>query len=108
MVVFRTTNSDCCPDYFTHCEGLSVSDDKKYFYQSAAAPLSIIRPHDCPHGVLEISGMMKLYNHGVSQDLTDYLVYGKVGRFQQSQSYHAKLIFFFFCSMVKKNFMVML
>ena len=33
----RTHNSDCCPDYFTHCEGLPELDFEK-------APEAIIRP----------------------------------------------------------------
>ena len=31
----RTRNSDCCPDYFTHCEGL---DDYEYYATSTMGP----------------------------------------------------------------------
>ncbi|XP_059090669.1 uncharacterized peptidase C1-like protein F26E4.3 isoform X2 [Tigriopus californicus] len=42
----RTENSDCCPDYFTHCEGLS---DYQY---ALAKPEEVIKLEDleCPQG----------------------------------------------------------
>lgn len=41
----RTENSDCCPDFFTHCEGLP-----EHQFQEPK-PEEIIRPEECPHGV---------------------------------------------------------
>ena len=38
----RTHNSDCCPDYFTHCEGLPEID----FDKNEIAPETLIRPED--------------------------------------------------------------
>ena len=38
----RTHNSDCCPDYFTHCEGLPEID----FDKNEIAPETLIRPKD--------------------------------------------------------------
>ena len=62
MYVFRTANSDCCPDYFNHCEGLTPSNDAKYQYQSAAAPLTIVKPLNCPYGLMDISGKKVLHS----------------------------------------------
>ncbi len=36
----RTGNSDCCPDYFTHCEGLA---DLQY---AIKRPEEVVRPQD--------------------------------------------------------------
>ena len=52
---FRTSDSDCCPDYFSHCLGLS---EDKIRYATGPVPETILRPPDCPHGVLNISGKM--------------------------------------------------
>ena len=36
----RTSNADCCPDYFSHCEGLN---DYQY---AVGRPEEIVRPED--------------------------------------------------------------
>lgn len=54
----RTTNADCCPDYFTHCEGLSKN---QYLALEPPKPSSITRPRDCKHGVLNIAAPVCLY-----------------------------------------------
>ena len=43
----RTDSSDCCPDYFSHCEGLN-GDDKFQFAEGA--PEEIVRPEGKPDG----------------------------------------------------------
>ena len=50
----RTRNSDCCPDYFTHCEGLSDYD----YYLAATSttigpPVELTAPGggECPEGI---------------------------------------------------------
>ena len=52
----RTVNSDCCPDYFTHCEGLSLDTGPEALYQTAAAPETIMKPDNCEYGLLEVTG----------------------------------------------------
>jgi len=54
----RTENADCCPDYYPHCLG---SDEPQYYEQKAPEPLTIPRPQDCAHGVLNISNPMCEY-----------------------------------------------
>ena len=57
---FRTVNSDCCPDYFSHCEGLPLPlptpEDPVLFYQVGARPETVVRPQHCPHGVINVTG----------------------------------------------------
>ena len=53
---FRTVNSDCCPDYFTHCEGLGPLPGPEALFQIAAAPETVIRPDSCEYGLLEVAG----------------------------------------------------
>ena len=38
----RTHNSDCCPDYFTHCEGLPELN----FDKNEIPPEELVRPED--------------------------------------------------------------
>ena len=69
----RTGNADCCPDYFSHCEGLygekyeaqlsplpatfQRHSEDNYYEQVGPSPETILGPPaDCPHGVLDISG----------------------------------------------------
>ena len=52
----RTVNSDCCPDYFTHCEGLSLDSGPEALFQTAAAPETVMRPDNCEYGLLEVAG----------------------------------------------------
>jgi len=55
----RTGSSDCCPDYFTHCEGLY---EGQYEEQKAPAALHLLGPPtECQHGVLNISNPMCSY-----------------------------------------------
>lgn len=56
------TNSDCCPDYFTHCEGLTLPSpdeltrpDGPYVPQEAEPPVTIMPPTGCEFGLLNIS-----------------------------------------------------
>ena len=51
----RTHNSDCCPDYFTHCEGLTSEAEDTVYYQRGGEPSTIQRPTHCLHGVLNIN-----------------------------------------------------
>ena len=59
----RTENSDCCPDYFSHCSGEGApSPSDKLYYQTAPAPETIHQPpSSCPHGVLDISSKNTLH-----------------------------------------------
>jgi hypothetical protein len=41
----RTESSDCCPDYFSHCEGLD--NDKLQFAEQA--PEELVRPEGKKH-----------------------------------------------------------
>lgn len=62
--VYRT-NSDCCPDYFTHCEGLTLPSppleltrpDGPYVPQEAEPPVTILPPTGCEFGLLNISSV---------------------------------------------------
>lgn len=54
MEHYRTVNSDCCPDYASHCKGESLSSDALQ-YQTAVSPGSVTMPSDCQYGVLNIS-----------------------------------------------------
>lgn len=55
----RTTNSDCCPDYFSHCEGLAA--DKLYYQEGPQAATLLRPPQDCQHGVLNLANPVCLY-----------------------------------------------
>ena len=62
----RTVNSDCCPDYFSHCEGLPLplplptpeagTEEPELLYQVGARPETVVRPQHCPHGVINVTG----------------------------------------------------
>merc|ERR1719209_1529512 len=56
----RTENADCCPDYYPHCLGSDEPQDQ-YFALAGPEPLTIPRPQDCTHGVLNISHPMCEY-----------------------------------------------
>ena len=85
---YRTGSSDCCPDYFSHCEGLSDHPGTgegtillrlpQYYEQIGPEPATIHRPpqddyyeyedhyydqavSDCPHGVLDVKGEQAPY-----------------------------------------------
>ena len=60
ILLSRTLNSDCCPDYFTHCEGLSLDKGPEALFQTAAAPETVMRPDNCEYGLLEVAGEEKL------------------------------------------------
>lgn len=47
----RTKDSDCCPDFFSHCMG---QPDERIVYSTGPAPETIRRP-DCSDGVYNIS-----------------------------------------------------
>ena len=74
--VFRTQNSDCCPDYFPHCLGLTRPEVEEkdqvrpgghshphprnfllqVYYQERGQISTLSRPpSDCPAGILNIS-----------------------------------------------------
>jgi len=62
------TNSDCCPDYFTHCEGLTLPSphelarpDGPYVPQEAEPPVTIMPPSGCEFGLLNISNPLCTY-----------------------------------------------
>ena len=59
----RTHNSDCCPDYFTHCEGLTSEAEDTVYYQRGGEPSTIQRPTHCLHGVLNINSRNLTMHH---------------------------------------------
>ena len=49
------TDSDCCPDFFTHCEGL-LDYKPNPVYVAGPSEETVTRPTNCQHGVLEVTG----------------------------------------------------
>jgi len=63
----RPENSDCCPDYFTHCKGLKKpftpqTTEKSPVYAEGAPSNFSMKPDDCPFGALDISNPQCDYN----------------------------------------------
>ena len=63
MCYFRTDNSDCCPDYSAHCEGLvevpgdgEPDRDWKIVYQEGVGQETISRPKQCQFGIYQFEG----------------------------------------------------
>ena len=68
----RTDTSDCCPDYFTHCEGLRADNPyatapkelnayntpsfETYLEQTAPVVETVFGPSICPYGTRSASG----------------------------------------------------
>lgn len=48
------TDSDCCPDFFTHCEGL-LDYKPNPVYVAGPSEVTVTRPTNCQHGVLEVT-----------------------------------------------------
>lgn len=53
------TESDCCPDYFTHCQGIKQWNP---LFSHGAKPEEIKRPEYCSHGVMDARKPVCLIN----------------------------------------------
>ena len=74
----RPENSDCCPDYFSHCDGHQEEDkeedeeedkeEDRLEYQVGASPETMRKPARCEHGGMSVRSPHCTY-HGLTMAL---------------------------------------
>ena len=64
----RTVSSDCCPYYFTHCEGLSLDQGPGYLFQTGDVPENVIRPDNCEYRQVEAGIIVTPYTQLLHPD----------------------------------------